>query len=206
MLRPPPRLALDTRGGWPSPVFVCGPSLAEVVILGALVSQQGFSMRCAQHLVTRSSIGVSYRVPAPPLFGAFACSAKRGGRGWPAVQGLTVSEANLRGLPVFRPPGSRKGQGSATLVAIRHISPKIATALWGDKRRSEFRREFSFIAPQRGLMGARGSGYCAQQTFWIRLPGRPEAERNASEGTTYLKKPKRTDRQATSSFASVPTI
>ena len=39
-------------------------------------------------------------------------------------------------------------------------------------------------------MGARGSGYCAQQTFWIRLPGRPEAERNASEGTTYLKKTK----------------
>jgi len=61
MLRPPPRLALDTRGGWPSTVFVCGPSLAEVIILGALVSQQGFSMRCAQHLVTRSSIGVSYR-------------------------------------------------------------------------------------------------------------------------------------------------
>jgi len=66
MLRPPPRLALDTRGGWPSTVFVCGPSLAEVIILGALVSQQGFSMRCAQHLVTRSSIGVSYRGSGAP--------------------------------------------------------------------------------------------------------------------------------------------
>jgi hypothetical protein len=54
--------------------FVCGPSLAEVVILGALVSQQGFSMRCAQHLVTRSSIGVSYRGSGAPLvrrFGVF---------------------------------------------------------------------------------------------------------------------------------------
>src|SRR3974390_411855 len=79
---------------------------------------------------------------------------------------------------------------------MRDISSKIATAPWGDKRRSEFRREFSFIAPQRGLMGARGSGYCAQQTFWIRLPGRPEAERNASEGTTYLKnQSERTDKQ-----------
>src|SRR3974390_2128758 len=109
MLRPPPRLALDTRGGWPSTVFVWGPSLAEVIILGALVSQQGFSMRCAQLSSPGQASVCRTGVPAPPLFGAFACSAKRGGRGWPAVQGLTVSEANLRGLPVFRPPGSRNG-------------------------------------------------------------------------------------------------